>query len=364
MPDFIPGLELSETFFIEAIQPLIAKHHPNLPYAAARLDWGSDVLGFDTPMSMDHGWGPKMTLYLTPRDLGIYHQTLDHLFANHLPLEVRDFPTHFAEPYADGGVMEKKADHPIHHMVTLTTIENFFDEYLGLDINHPPAPSDWLPLPQQKLRTLAAGRIFHDDLGLKEIRDQFHWYPHELWLYLMAVQWRRIDQDAPFVGRTGSAGDEFGSQLIAARLVREIMRLGFLLSQNYAPYAKWFSAAFTDLPIALRLKPYLDEVLNCSYWSKREERLNNAYEVLMEYHANLKIPNQTISGLSSFHNRPFIVPDGDRFVQALRSEITDPEVRRLPAHLGNVDQICDNTDVLEDPQNCRALIRSLMDEKK
>jgi len=364
MPEFIPGLELSEALYNKAIQPLMAKYHPSLPYAAARLDWGSDVLGFDTPMSMDHGWGPKITLYLTPNDFKMHHQALDQLFTNHLPLEVQGFPTHFAEPYADGGVMHKKAEHPIHHMVTLTTIEKHFDDYLGLDINHPPSPTDWLSLPQQKLRTLTAGRIFHDDLGLEEIREQFHWYPHDLWMYLMAVQWRRIDQDAPFVGRTGSVGDEFGSQLIAARLVREIMRLGFLVSKEYAPYAKWFGSAFDELFISFPLKPLLEKVLDSQHWREREGRLNDAYEVLMEYHANLKIPSQTISGVSLFHNRPFLVPDGERFVKALLSEITDSEVKRLPKHMGNVDQISDNTDVLEDPQRCRALILAFDAESK
>ncbi len=35
-------------------------------------------------------------------------------------------------------------------------------------------------------------------------------------------------------------GDEVGSALIGSRLVRDIMRLCFLMEQTYAPYAKWF----------------------------------------------------------------------------------------------------------------------------
>lgn len=59
MTQFIPGLKLSEYFFDEAIRPIMADSFPQLPYSAARLDYGSDVLGFDTPMSMDHGWGRR-----------------------------------------------------------------------------------------------------------------------------------------------------------------------------------------------------------------------------------------------------------------------------------------------------------------
>lgn len=58
MPDFIEGLKLSEIFFFEAVQPILTTHFPGLPYSAARLDYGSEVLGFDTPQSRDHHWGP------------------------------------------------------------------------------------------------------------------------------------------------------------------------------------------------------------------------------------------------------------------------------------------------------------------
>ena len=360
MQKFLPGLDLSEAFFKDAVQPLLAENHPNLSYAAGRLDWGSDVLGFDTPMSMDHGWGPKLTLYLTPTDYDQCHQALDDLFTYHLPLEVRGFPTHFAEPYADGGVMQKKDSHPIHHMVTITTIQQFFQDYFGLALDSSLSALDWLTLPQQKLRTLQSGRIFHDDLGLEDIRKRFAWYPDDLWRYLMAVQWQRIDQDAPFVGRAGSVKDELGSQLIATRLVREIMRLGFLLSKVYPPYAKWFGTAFDDLFISLPLKTILSNIVNSESWQKRQRYLSDAYAILMEYHANLQIPKQSFSDVPTFHDRPFLVPEGGRFVEALLAEIRDPKIKALPRHLGNVDQISDNTDILEDPQRCRAMIRTLL----
>ena len=178
----------------------------------------------------------------------------------------------------------------------------------------------------------------------------------------MAVQWQRIDQDAPFVGRAGSVEDEFGSQLIAARLVREIMRLGFLLSKVYPPYAKWFGTAFDDLYISIPLKSILWDVLDSGSWHEREGYLSDAYALLMEYHANLKIPKKSFSDVPTFHNRPFRFPDGGRFVETLLSEVNDPEVKALPRHLGNVDQISDNTDILEDPQRCQAMIRTLYNE--
>src|SRR5205814_5245644 len=103
---------------------------------------------------------------------------------------------------------------PINHRVELLTIKGFFREDLDLDPCAELDVADWLTIPQQKLRTINAGAIFHDDLQLSEIRAKFTWYPHDVWLYLLASEWSQIGQEEPFVGRTGYCGDEVGSQFI------------------------------------------------------------------------------------------------------------------------------------------------------
>ncbi len=50
MPEFIPGLELSRLFYWEVVRPLMDRHYPGLPHAAALIGLGSEVLGFDTQM--------------------------------------------------------------------------------------------------------------------------------------------------------------------------------------------------------------------------------------------------------------------------------------------------------------------------
>jgi hypothetical protein len=62
MTEFIPGLKLSELYYNEAIRPLLDKHFPGLAHSAALVGFGSDVIGFDTPLSIDHGWGPRLVL--------------------------------------------------------------------------------------------------------------------------------------------------------------------------------------------------------------------------------------------------------------------------------------------------------------
>ena len=354
MTKFIPGLKLSEIFFKSAVGPIMKEVFPEIDFAAGRMDYGSDVLGFDTPMSMDHGWGPKITLYLREDHYKIYHEKLNVYFANHLPFTIQGFPTNFGEPLADGGVMSYKDSYPIHHMITITTPGKWLLEYLGVDIDQPITPKIWLTIPQQRLATLREGRIFYDGLGsLTDFRNTFHWYPHDIWLYLLSSQWKRIDQDEPFIGRTGSVGDELGSKLIAARLVQDLMRLGFLMNKTYIPYRKWFGSAFQRLSIAKNITPILFEVLDSQNWEERQKHLSRAYLFFAEEHNKLNITPLIEPEISNFHNRPFLVIHSARFADALLSQISDPDIKSLPPYLGNIDQISDNTDILENVDRCQ-----------
>lgn len=351
---FIPGLDLSEHFYEKAVRPIFKAHFPELNYSAARLDYGSDVLGFDTPMSMDHGWGLRLTIYLSEEQYVNYHDRLDNYFANHLPFEVLGFPTNFGEPYADGGVMSLKKTYPLHHGITITTPEKWFQEYLGVDIHQPITPSIWLTIPQQRLATLKAGHIFHDGLiYLNELQQTFDWYPYDIWLYLLSAQWRRIDQDEPFVGRTGIVGDELGSRLIAARLVKDLMLLGFLMSKTYAPYRKWFGSAFQRLEMAPKITEVFNDILACEDWQSRERHLGKAYVFFGEAYNKLGITPPVEPALSKFHGRPFLVLHSGQFADALLGEIMDPEVQKLPPFLGSIDQFIDNTDLLENNAHCQ-----------
>ncbi|MHA2384499.1 MAG: hypothetical protein ACXACT_18155 [Candidatus Thorarchaeota archaeon] len=56
---------------------------------------GSDVLGYDTAQSMDHGWGPQLQIFLKDADYGSLKEEIDEVLRQNLPYEIRGFPTNF-----------------------------------------------------------------------------------------------------------------------------------------------------------------------------------------------------------------------------------------------------------------------------
>jgi hypothetical protein len=356
MADFIKGLELSRLFYHQAVAPLLQEKFSPLSYSAARLDFGSDVLGFDTPMSRDHDWGPRLTIYLSQSDLALYKEQISDALAVGLPYEVGGYSTNFIKQEDDTGLMAVIQQGRINHFVTITTIEDFFMEYAGIDVDRPLQARHWLVIPQQRLRTIKSGRVFHDGLGrLEGIRTLLKWYPRDVWLHLMANTWRQIDQEEPFMGRCGDVGDEIGSRLVASRQVQRLMRLCFLMERQYAPYFKWFGTAFLQLDCASRLSPILKRVFEAGDWRQRQDPLSEAYLFLQEMHNKLELTEFIQPDISSFFSRPYLVPHSARYVDALLSAVHDDEVRSLPAYIGSIDQFVQSIDVLESIPACRKI---------
>lgn len=355
MTHFIPGLQLSAEFYREAVAPLLAAEFPAVPHSAALIGSGSEVLRFDAEMSSDHHWGPRAMIFLCEADHARYHEAMHLMFSQRLPRTFRGYPTNFTPPNPEdsGTQLLQAADSgPINHRVEILTVRRFWLDYLGFDLDQTIDSIDWLTFPEQKLRTLTAGAVFHDDSGLQDVRDRFAYYPYEVWLYLLAAGWARIGQEEHLLGRAGYVGDEIGSALIGARLVRDIMRLCFLMEQQYAPYPKWFGTAFKQLDAATTLAPILQQALSVTSWQERQDHLATAFAVIaMRYNA-LNITDPLPEKTTSFFGRPFRVIWGEKFSRAICARITDPSVRRLSELplIGNVDLFSDNTDLLSDPR--------------
>jgi hypothetical protein len=358
MAEFIPGLKLAGLYYEEAVKPILESRYPRLVHSAGLIGRGSEVLGFDTEMSRDHNWGPQVVIYLSQEDHARLADELREALGLELPFTFRGYPTHFEgvpdEPVT--AVPKLAGSRPINHRVHITTLHGFLGQHIGVTLDEELTVRDWLTVPEQKLRTLVAGAVYHDGLDvLQPMRQKLAYYPHDLWLYLLSAQWQRIGQEEPFVGRAGIVGDDVGSAVIAARLVRDLMRLCMLMEREYAPYSKWFGSAFAQLECAPRLTLILQGVLRATDWREREGNLAVAYELAATMHNDLSITAPVPTQVSQFYERPFHVIRGESIAQAIWECIEDAEVKALPYGLGKVDQYVDSTDILSHPERTRTL---------
>ena len=347
MPKFIPGLKLSKLFYQKEVKRILDKEFPGLLYSAALIGWGSEVLGFDTPISRDHHWGPRVLLFLREKDYPRFKEKIGQALSHNLPYEFMGYWTHYSEPEANGVRLPKKINKgPVDHMINIYTVKSFFNARLGWNPSKKITVTDWLTFPQQRLLELLSGEVYHDGLSeLRKIRRKLRYYPRDVWLYMLAAQWTKISQEEAFMGRAGEVGDELGSQVVAARLVREIMKLAFLMEKQYAPYSKWLGMAFSKLKIAGRLSPVLRQVLLAKTWKIREKWLSNAYSHIAHQHNRLRITKRLPIQASNYYGRPYLVIHGDTFANAIKKEIKDPQVKRIKTLVGSIDQFTDSTDV-------------------
>src|SRR5579859_604239 len=354
-PPFVSGLELSAALYT-AVEPILRRHFPGLAYAAARMARGSDVLGFDDERSTDHYWGPLLELFVSDADRERWGQQIHDVLAAELPFDVRGHSTHF-RPFEGSeahfgrlGHLAQRAERPINHGVSVMSVRGFFHAWLQVDPLRELEPVEWLLMSEQNLRMVTSGRVFVDGPGeLSQARRALTYYPHDVWLYVLAAQWARIGQEEAFLGRTAEAGDELGSRLVAARLVRDVMRLAFILERTYAPYTKWFGTAFTRLRCASELGPHLEATLAATDLASRERHLNRAYEYVARMHNALGMTELVGETVASFHGRPYLVIHADRFVEVTERAISSDLVRTWPKRVGSVNQWADATDVLDRP---------------
>ena len=294
-------LEICRRFYQDVVRPLV-----DVPHSAALMGRGSEVLGYDDAMSTDHNCEARVLLFVTD------------LIDVQVPEEFEGRPT----------------------WLEVHTIREYFQQQLGFDVAQELTARDWLTFPESILLQFTAGAVFHDELGLQDVRDRLAYYPDDVWRYLMITAWWRVHPEMNLVGRAGYVGDELGSAVIGAQLVQDLMQLCFLIERRYAPYRKWFGSAFARLSCATTLAPVLREVMLAESWEAREAALMTAYRIVGETHNRLKITPPVELSIEQMCGRPFKVVWGD-FLGALTAQLEDPEVRRIAERwpVGGIEQV-------------------------
>lgn len=352
MGDFISGLALNELFYEEVVAPLLKSHFPGVRYSAALIGWGSEVLGYDDAQSTDHNWGLRLQLFLSEQDYERCRQSINDALSEQLPSEFRGHPTAFAINVNED---QRGAVGSLKHNIDVETLRGFFGRYIGCDPYDEIRVADWLTFSEHKLLAVTSGKVFYDGLGeLEPIRRKLRYYPRDVWLYMLAAQWVKIFEEQAFVGRCGYVGDELGSMEIAARQVKNLMRLCFLMERKYAPYSKWFGTAFSRLNCAQELSPILREVLQAREWNERQESLARGYEVVARMHNALKV-TLPLKEATDYGGRSYLVVGDERYAEELRKALTSEEVKNIKHGLGSVNQFIDSNSQLNNLFLCLKL---------
>jgi len=364
---FTPGLDLARLYYREVVRPLLDNECPGLAHSAALIGPGSEVLGFDSPRSTDHDWGPRLQIFLADDDADQAGPVSDLLAAS-LPAEFRGYPTAFP---ASGSNSRSSA-----HWVTVAGLRSWLMGALGFDPAADVNLLDWLAAPTQVLAEVTGGAVFHDGLtpgpssgrpgrsggALTAARAALAWYPHDIWLYVMASQWQRIAEEEAFPGRCAEAGDELGSALITARLARDLIRLILLMQRRYPPNSKWLGSAFARTAAATELAPLLAAAMTAATWPVREKNLAAAYEAAARLHNDVAVtPPLDPAVRPTYYDRPYRVIEAERFARALREQISDERVRNLPP-IGAVDQFIDNTNAIGNGAVLRSAVATALPE--
>lgn len=143
---FVPGQELARAFYGEVVRPLLGA----TPHGAALLGWGSDVLGYDTQRSADHGWGPRLLIFVDGESVLATRGAVDA----GLPEMFRGWPVRFGWDEV-----------PVSSHVTVTALRPWLIDQLGVDALSALSTRDWLLMPQQRILGVVAGLFTQTTVG-------------------------------------------------------------------------------------------------------------------------------------------------------------------------------------------------------
>lgn len=253
------GLEISRRFFLEWGLPYLEAEFPRLVdrIAAGRVG-GSDIIGADDEWSRDHDWGPLFSLFLTEQDYRQHGAALRKAINAAAPESFLGHRHHFFG--------ESKA------AVRAESIDRCARDHTGRA--YPPeSPRDWFirrgrrpAMVERESWTyfFVHGPVWRDPLGeLTARKRMFAHYPRDVRLRLIADLCLGVwaGGEHKFCTRYVHRQDPVTIQMCLGEFVRDVMRVCFLLNDDYAPHEVWLHHEFRKLPEAAELDPKITRVV-------------------------------------------------------------------------------------------------------
>ena len=328
MPPFTPGRTLSRAFYAEILRPLLGDRL----HDACLIGEGSDVLGYDQRISMDHDWGPRVTLFFASEEE--CNAVRGKVLAQ-LPDSFREFPTR----------KDRQASN-----ICITTATRWLREHLRIEDIDALKAWDWLAFPQQHLLQFTGGALFCGTLGhYQHAREILAWYPLDVWRWMMAAQWYFVWSSERLIFRAAEAGDALGVRLLLHKLIRICVELVFLQNKAYRPYDKWLGTAFAQIGASHGFAQEIVSILNSQDLREQTSLWQKLLVQLGENHNLLGITRPVAPLIRPYEVgidgavRPYRIFNAAGYTNACTESIADPAIKSL-ACVGALDQMANATD--------------------
>ncbi len=242
------GLELAQKYYEAYGRAMIAQKFPQIAdqTAAGLVGPGSECLGFDDEISMDHDYGPSFCIWL-PREIYAQYGAQMQAAYDALPQEFMGFSGRVCEEQGQG-------------RVGVLCLEDFYSGILGYD-RAPVTDQGWLAVSEDSLATAVSGRVFEDRLGrFSAVRNELmQYYPRKVWIRRLVQSLAKAAQSGQYnYARAMKRGERIAAELALSEFVRESMQAVYLLNKRYAPYDKWMRRGMRELSVGAEIGDMLD----------------------------------------------------------------------------------------------------------
>lgn len=242
------GLELAEEYYKAYGREMLQTKFPHLmeQTAAGLAGYGSECLGYDDEISMDHDYGPSFCVWL-PREIYQQYGTQMQAAYEELPQEFMGYSGRVSEIQGQG-------------RVGVLCLEDFYLGILGRD-TVPVTDAEWLALSEESLAIVTNGKVFEDHLGkFSRIRDGLlQYYPKNVWIRRLVQALAKAAQAGQYnYARAMKRGERIAAELSLAEFIRESMQAVYLLNRRYAPFYKWMRRGLQELDTCSEVGNMLD----------------------------------------------------------------------------------------------------------
>ncbi len=268
IPTYNDMLSLCEGFYKAYGEKLISDEFADYAdkIAVGLCGEGSECLGFDDDISLDHDCGPGFAMYVNDEVYAAIGDKLQECYDR--------LPRVFA------GYIRKNM-HYAGGRVGVCRINDFYNRVLG-GAHIPENEKDWLDIPEYALATAVSGKVFADPEGeFSRIRAYLKgYYPDRVWYERLSRELLGMAQTGQYnYGRMMTRKEYVTVDVILGQYMQHLMNVVFLLNRTYAPYYKWTHKAMKKLERLPELAYVLEAIADMP--SQREAWEDKTYTGLV-----------------------------------------------------------------------------------